>query len=77
MAMTREDLYDKTLSLEDQIQYFKSHEDELERRIIMLLESDTFFFTPITELDMKVRDTRNLYSIHFSIDSRKALRTVS
>ena len=77
MAMTREDLYDKTLSLEDQIQYFKSHEDELERRIIMLLESDTFFFTSTTELDMKVRDTRNLYSIHFSIDSRKALRTVS
>ena len=57
--MTREDLYETTLSLEDQIQYFKSHEDELERRIIMLLESDTFFFTPITELDMKVRDTRN------------------
>jgi len=53
MAMTREDLYDKTLSLEDQIQYFKSHEDELERRIIMLLESDTFFFTSLTELDMK------------------------
>jgi len=53
IAMTREDLYETTLSLEDQIQYFKSHEDELERRIIMLLESDTFFFTPITELDMK------------------------
>jgi len=53
MAMTREDLYDKTFSIEDQIRYFKSHEDELEKRIMLLLESDTFFFTTWTEMNMK------------------------
>ena len=56
MAMTREDLYDKTFSIEDQIRYFKSHEDELEKRIMLLLESDTFFFTTWTEVNMKARD---------------------
>ena len=56
MAMTREDLYDKTFSIEDQIRYFKSHEDELEKRIMLLLESDTFFFTTLTEVTMKARD---------------------
>jgi len=53
MAMNREDLMEKTFSLQDQIRYFKSHEDELERRIMFLLESDSFFFTTLTEVDMK------------------------
>jgi len=56
MAMTREDVDTKTFSLEDQIQYFKSHEDELERRIMLLLESDSFFFTSNTEITLKARD---------------------
>ena len=57
MAMLREDIYDKTFSLEDQIQYFKCNEDELERRIMMLLESDSYFFTANTDINMKARDT--------------------
>ena len=56
MAMLREDIYEKTFSLEDQIQYFKCNEDELERRIMMLLESDSYYFTAETEIDMKARD---------------------
>ena len=54
--MNREDLTEKTFSLEDQIRYFKSHENELERRILLLLESDSFFFTTLSEVDMKARD---------------------
>ena len=54
--MTREDLMEKTFSLEDQIRYFKSHENELEKRIMLLLESDSFFFTTLSEVDMKARD---------------------
>ena len=54
--MNREDLMEKTFSLEDQIRYFKSHENELERRIMLLLESDSFFFTTLSEVDMKARD---------------------
>merc|ERR1711893_76186 len=53
MAMLREDIYEKTFSLEDQIKYFKCNEDELERRIMMLLESDSYFFTASTDFDMK------------------------
>merc|ERR1711990_6161 len=53
MAMNREDFMEKTFSLEDQIRYFKSHENELERRIMLLLESDSFFFTTLSEVDMK------------------------
>merc|ERR1711953_37880 len=53
MVMNREDLREKTFSLEDQIQYFESHENELERRILLLLESDSFFFTTFSEVDMK------------------------
>merc|ERR1712062_119780 len=49
MAMNREDFMEKTFSLEDQIRYFKSHENELERRIMLLLESDSFFFTTLSE----------------------------
>ena len=56
MAMNREDLMEKTFSLEDQIRYFKSHENELEKRIMLLLESDSFFFTTLSEVDMKARD---------------------
>jgi len=53
MAMYREDLMEKTFSLEDQIRYFKSHENELDRRIMLLLESDSFFFTTLSEVNMK------------------------
>ena len=56
MAMYREDLMEKTFSLEDQIRYFKSHENELDRRIMLLLESDSFFFTTLSEVNMKARD---------------------
>ena len=56
MAMNREDLYDKTFSIEDQIRYFKSNENELDRRIMLLLESDSFFFTTLSEVNMKARD---------------------
>ena len=73
MAMNRDDLMEKTFSLQDQIRYFKSHEDELERRIMFLLESDSFFFTTLTEVDMKARDLLTVLLIEPVLDDLKAL----
>ena len=73
MAMNREDLMEKTFSLQDQIRYFKSHEDELERRIMFLLESDSYFFTTLTEVDMKARDLLTVLLIELVLEDLKTL----
>ena len=73
MAMSREDLMEKTFSLQDQIRYFKSHEDELERRIMFLLESDSYFFTTLTEVDMKARDLLTVLLLEPMLEDLKAL----
>ena len=73
MAMNRDDLMEKTFSLQDQIRYFKSHEDELERRILFLLESDSYFFTTLTEVDMKARDLLTVQLIEPVLENLKAL----
>ena len=71
--MNRDDLMEKTFSLQDQIRYFKSHEDELERRILFLLESDSYFFTTLTEVDMKARDLLTVQLIEPVLENLKAL----
>ena len=73
MAMNRDDLMEKTFSLQDQIRYFKSHEDELERRIMFLLESDSYFFTTLTEVDMKARDLLTVLLLEPMLEDLKAL----
>merc|ERR1711962_780977 len=52
-AMTRDDFYDKTFDLEAQIHYFNENEDELEKRIMLMLESDSLFFSNTSEIYME------------------------